>query len=59
MLRFGTSYSFPSQTVAQTIGNALPWTVVLVGATTVFAFVIGTLLGVYAGWPAASSPTRR
>jgi peptide/nickel transport system permease protein len=49
-LRFGTSYSFPSQTVAQTIGNALPWTVVLVGATTVFAFVVGTLLGVYAGW---------
>jgi len=49
-LRFGTSYSFPSQTVAQTIGKALPWTVVLVGATTVFAFVIGTLLGVYAGW---------
>jgi len=49
-LRFGTSYSFPSQTVAQTIGKALPWTVVLVGATTVFAFVVGTLLGVYAGW---------
>jgi peptide/nickel transport system permease protein len=49
-LRFGTSYSFPSQTVAQTIGNALPWTLVLVGATTIFAFIIGTLLGVYAGW---------
>ncbi len=49
-LRFGTSYSFPSQTVAQTIGNALPWTVVLVGATTIVAFIIGTLLGVYAGW---------
>ena len=49
-LRFGTSYSFPSQTVAQTIGQALPWTVVLVGVTTIFAFVIGTLLGVYAGW---------
>jgi peptide/nickel transport system permease protein len=49
-LRFGTSYSFPSQTVAQTIGRALPWTVFLVGTTTVFAFVIGTLLGVYAGW---------
>jgi peptide/nickel transport system permease protein len=49
-LRFGTSYSFPSQTVAQTIGKALPWTIVLVGATTIFAFVIGTLLGVYAGW---------
>jgi peptide/nickel transport system permease protein len=49
-LRFGTSYSFPSQTVAQTIGKALPWTVVLVGVTTIFAFVVGTLLGVYAGW---------
>jgi peptide/nickel transport system permease protein len=49
-LRFGTSYSFPTQTVAQTIGNALPWTIVLVGTTTIFAFVIGTLLGVYAGW---------
>lgn len=50
LLRFGTSYSFPSQTVAQTIGQALPWTLVLVGTTTIFAFVIGTLLGVYAGW---------
>jgi peptide/nickel transport system permease protein len=50
MLRFGTSYSFPTQTVAQTIGTALPWTVLLVGVTTVLAFAIGTLLGVYAGW---------
>ena len=49
-LRFGTSFSFPTQTVAQTVGQALPWTIVLVGTTTVFAFVIGTLLGVYAGW---------
>jgi len=49
-LKFGTSYSFPSQTVAQTIGQALPWTLVLVGATTIFAFIVGTLLGVYAGW---------
>src|SRR6266567_799183 len=49
-LRFGTSYSFPSETVAQTIAKALPWTLVLVGATTIFAFIAGTLLGVYAGW---------
>lgn len=49
-LRFGTSFSFPTQTVAQTIGAALPWTLALVGVTTVFAFIIGTLLGVYAGW---------
>ncbi len=50
VFRFGTSYSFPTQTVAQTIAKALPWTLVLVGATTIFAFIIGTLLGVYAGW---------
>jgi peptide/nickel transport system permease protein len=49
-LRFGTSYSFPSETVATTIGKALPWTIALVGTATVFAFIVGTLLGVYAGW---------
>jgi peptide/nickel transport system permease protein len=49
-LRFGTSYTFPTQTVAQTIGSALPWTLLLVGVSTILAFVIGTLLGVYAGW---------
>ncbi len=48
--KFGSSFSFPNETVARTIGKALPWTFVLVGATTVFAFIVGTLLGVYAGW---------
>ncbi len=48
--KFGNSYSFPSQSVAQSIKSALPWTLVLVGTTTIVAFVIGTLLGVYAGW---------
>ncbi len=47
---FGRSYSFPSQEVSTTIGKALPWTLILVGVTTVIAFVIGTLLGVFAGW---------
>lgn len=50
LLRFGTSYSFPTETVAETIGHALPWTLALVGVTTIIAFIIGTLLGVYAGW---------
>jgi peptide/nickel transport system permease protein len=50
LLRFGTSYSFPTETVAATIGRALPWTLALVGVTTILAFVIGTLLGVHAGW---------
>ncbi|MGI8521792.1 MAG: ABC transporter permease [Nocardioides sp.] len=49
-LDFGSSYTFPNQSVAHTIGSALPWTLVLVGVTTIVAFVIGTLLGVYAGW---------
>jgi peptide/nickel transport system permease protein len=48
--QFGRSFTDPTQTVAQSIGKALPWTLVLVGVTTIFAFVIGTLLGVYAGW---------
>lgn len=49
-LQFGVSYTEPSQTVAASIGKALPWTLVLVGTTTILAFVIGTLLGVFAGW---------
>jgi peptide/nickel transport system permease protein len=49
-LRFGNSYSFPNQSVAKTIEGALPWTLFLVGITTIVAFVVGTLLGVYAGW---------
>jgi peptide/nickel transport system permease protein len=48
--KFGTSYSFPTETVATTIGKALPWTLVLVGAATIIAFTVGTLLGVFAGW---------
>jgi peptide/nickel transport system permease protein len=50
LLRFGTSYSFPTQSVAQTIGAALPWTLILVGVCTVIVFTLGTLLGVYAAW---------
>ncbi|MDQ6936158.1 MAG: ABC transporter permease [Actinomycetota bacterium] len=49
-LDFGRSYSFPTETVSHSIGKALPWTLVLVGVTTVLAFIVGTLLGVYAGW---------
>jgi peptide/nickel transport system permease protein len=49
-LRFGISYSFPTQTVSHTIFQALPWTVCLVGTATVLAFVLGTSLGIFAGW---------
>jgi len=48
--QFGRSYSDPTRTVAGSIVRALPWTLLLVGITTILAFVLGTLLGVYAGW---------
>ena len=47
---FGVSYSYFPQTVSGLIGDALPWTLVLVGTVTIIAFVCGTLLGVLAAW---------
>ncbi|WP_405009871.1 ABC transporter permease [Kitasatospora sp. NBC_01539] len=41
--------AFPTP-VSEVIGQTLPWTVGLVGVTTVLAFLGGTLLGVFAGW---------
>jgi peptide/nickel transport system permease protein len=46
----GTSTSeFPAQ-VSTLLGQALPWTIVLVGTATVIAFLLGTALGIAAGW---------
>jgi peptide/nickel transport system permease protein len=47
---FGRTYSFPTETVSHAIWQALPWTLLLVGVTTILAFLVGTLLGVWAGW---------
>ena len=41
------------RTVAGMIGEALPWTVGLLGVTTVLSFAIGTLLGALLAWPGA------
>jgi len=49
-LRFGMTYSFPGESVTQAIAKAAPYTLVLIGVTTVVSFIVGTLLGVYAGW---------
>jgi peptide/nickel transport system permease protein len=47
---FGTSSSeFPAQ-VSTLLGETLPWTIILVGTATVIAFLIGTALGIAAGW---------
>ncbi len=48
--RFGMTYSITDESVSHAILAAAPWTLVLVGTTTVLAFLVGTLLGVYAGW---------
>jgi peptide/nickel transport system permease protein len=46
----GLSISKYPSTVAQTIGSALWWTVILVGTATVISFVLGTLIGALVGW---------
>jgi peptide/nickel transport system permease protein len=38
------------QPVSSIIGQALPWTLGLVGVATIVAFILGTLVGVVAGW---------
>lgn len=53
-LDFGLSVSrFPTP-VGELLGAGLPWTLMLVGATTVLAFVVGTALGIAAGWKPGS-----
>lgn len=47
---FGTSYSFFPESVGHEILQALPWTLGLVGLTTVFAFLLGTMIGVLSAW---------
>lgn len=48
--RFGISLTFFPDTVAHEVLQAIPWTLGLVGTTTVLAFVIGTLIGLVAAW---------
>jgi peptide/nickel transport system permease protein len=43
----GQSLGEPVSTI---VGQALPWTLGLVGVTTVLAFALGTLIGIVAGW---------
>jgi len=47
---FGTDVSqYPAQ-VSTLLGETIPWTLTLVGSATVIAFLIGTSLGIVAGW---------
>jgi peptide/nickel transport system permease protein len=55
MIRLDFNYSITSypQRVSDIIGRALPWTLVLLTTTTLFSWVMGTLLGAFMGWPRA------
>jgi peptide/nickel transport system permease protein len=48
--QFGRSLTFFPDSVAQVVFQALPWTLGLVGVTTVIAFILGTLIGMIGAW---------
>jgi peptide/nickel transport system permease protein len=55
MARFDFNYSISNypKTVRQMMAEALPWTIGLLGVTTLLAFALGTLLGALLAWPRA------
>jgi peptide/nickel transport system permease protein len=46
----GLSFTFFPTPVSTIIAQSLPWTIALVGITTLISFMLGTGLGVIAGW---------
>jgi peptide/nickel transport system permease protein len=47
---FGTSLTFFPDSVAHQVLQALPWTLALVGTTTIMAFLLGTFIGLVSAW---------
>jgi peptide/nickel transport system permease protein len=52
-LHFNYSISHYPRTVREIMAEAVPWTIGLLGTTTVLSFTIGTLLGALLAWPGA------
>jgi peptide/nickel transport system permease protein len=50
----GLSFTFFPTPVTTVLSQALPWTLILVGMCTVLSFIIGTAIGVIAGWKRGS-----
>jgi peptide/nickel transport system permease protein len=48
--QLGTSISNYPASVGQVIGQALPWTIGLIGSATVITAVVGTIIGALAAW---------
>ncbi|MGH3880309.1 MAG: ABC transporter permease [Actinophytocola sp.] len=46
----GLSFTFFPTPVSEVLSDSLPWTLGLVGITTVISFLLGTFMGVLAGW---------
>ena len=55
VVRLDFNYSIANypRTVADMIAESIPWTVGLLGMTTLLSFVIGTILGALLAWPRA------
>jgi peptide/nickel transport system permease protein len=47
---FGTSLYFYPSSVSRVVLDAVPWTLGLVGVTTILAFVLGTGVGIISAW---------
>jgi peptide/nickel transport system permease protein len=48
---FNYSIANYPRSVVEIMAEALPWTIGLLGVTTLLSFVFGTLLGAFIGWP--------
>lgn len=51
---FGLSFTYFPTPVSEVLAQSLPWTLGLVGVSTLISFMLGTLAGVYAGWKRGS-----
>lgn len=47
---FGISFTYFPEPVTQVIGSTLPWTMFLIGFSTIVSFLIGTGIGIYTAW---------
>jgi peptide/nickel transport system permease protein len=47
---FGVSYAYYPSTVSTVLGQSMFWTLILITVCTILGFVIGTALGILAGW---------
>jgi peptide/nickel transport system permease protein len=48
---FGPSIANYPRSVDEIMGDALPWTIILLGTTTIIAFILGSFLGAILAWP--------